>query len=221
MPTSKCDGLKVGDTVNFTAQITVTSCPTEPAEWQQTIQIYPVGINEGLTIDLDLECSCPCENPGSIGYQDKSSICNYHGTQMCGVCDCNDLYYGQNCECSAIDSHSKEGKELACRADNTTTSDCNGRGHCRCGICKCDVRSNREEIVSGRYCECDNFSCDRQKEELCSGPDHGVCECGSCVCKPEWTGPSCDCRALNDTCISPQTGEICSGNGNCKCGVCK
>ena len=43
--------------------------------------------------------------------------------------------------------------------------------------------------MSGDYCECDNFSCDRYNGELCSGPDHGVCQCGKCVCNSEWDSP--------------------------------
>ena len=45
------------------------------------------------------------------------------------------------------------------------------------------------QVVSGDYCECDNFSCDRFNGELCSGPDHGRCECGQCVCNAEWDTP--------------------------------
>lgn len=30
-------------------------------------------------------------------------------------------------------------------------------------------------MVSGNYCECDNFSCDDHNGELCSGEDHGEC----------------------------------------------
>lgn len=33
--TNKCGGLKVGDKVTFTAQITVTKCPTDPRHWNQ------------------------------------------------------------------------------------------------------------------------------------------------------------------------------------------
>ncbi|KAI9588865.1 integrin beta-PS isoform X2 [Glossina fuscipes] len=221
IPTSKCDGLKVGDVVNFTAQILVTSCPADPAEWNQIIQIYPVGINESLIIDLEMLCSCPCEQPGSIGYEVNSPHCNNFGTYMCGICECDEMHVGDNCECSTTDVHSDKEGDLNCRADNTTQVDCSGRGTCLCGVCDCEKRSNPEEIISGRFCECDNFSCERHKQLLCSGPDHGVCECGVCVCKPGWTRSACDCQASNDTCIPPNGGEICSGHGDCECGVCK
>lgn len=64
IPTNKCDGLKVGTVVNFEAVIEVTSCPPNRKDWTQTFQIYPVGINESLTVALEMQCDCPCENPG-------------------------------------------------------------------------------------------------------------------------------------------------------------
>lgn len=62
--TNKCDGLKVGTVVSFQAEILVTSCPPNRKEWNQTFQIYPVGINESLTVELTMQCDCPCENAG-------------------------------------------------------------------------------------------------------------------------------------------------------------
>lgn len=109
---------------------------------------------------------------------------------------------------------------MACRPDNTTTTDCSGRGNCACGVCECDKRQDPTEVISGKFCECDNFSCDRHNGLLCSGPDHGTCQCGVCSCHGHWTGSSCDCFASNETCKNPTTGEICSGNGKCECGQC-
>ena len=221
IPTSKCDNLTVGDVVSFTAQILVTSCPADPRDWNQVIQIYPVGINESLIIDLEMLCSCPCERPGSTGYEINSGSCNSHGTYMCGICECDEQHFGNHCECSTSDVHSSKDSSYGCLADNTTQVECSGRGSCLCGVCDCEKRFNPEEVISGKFCECDNFSCDRQNNQLCSGPDNGVCECGVCVCKPGWTGPACDCRSSNDTCMPPNGGEICSGHGECECGVCK
>ncbi|XP_062141727.1 integrin beta-PS isoform X2 [Drosophila sulfurigaster albostrigata] len=220
--TNKCSGLKVGDKVTFTANITVTKCPTDPKLWKQVIQIYPVGINESMIIDLEMLCSCPCEHPGSIGYEKHSTSCSKSGILMCGICECDDLHFGNTCECSMSDVHLNNGNNNMCRqGNNTNAADCNGRGSCVCGACECKKRSNPEEIISGKYCECENFSCERNKNLLCSGPDHGICECNRCVCKPGWTGSSCDCQTSKDTCMPPNGGEICSGHGTCECGVCK
>lgn len=62
--TNKCDGLKVGDVVQFETEIVVTSCPAEVKDRNQTFQIYPVGVGEALTINLEMLCSCGCETSG-------------------------------------------------------------------------------------------------------------------------------------------------------------
>ncbi|XP_073833072.1 position-specific antigen beta subunit myospheroid isoform X2 [Musca autumnalis] len=221
LATSKCDGLKVGDIVTFNAKIVVTSCPADPAEWKQTIQIYPVGINESLVVDLEMLCSCDCERPGSAGYELNSPQCNNHGKLMCGICDCDDMHFGHSCECSNNEIHPEKINDYGCRADNTSAVDCSGRGTCLCGVCDCEKRANPEEVISGRFCECDNFSCERHEQQLCSGPDHGTCECGQCVCKPGWSGSGCNCKTSNESCYPPGGGEICSGRGECVCGKCE
>ncbi|XP_043660897.1 integrin beta-PS isoform X2 [Drosophila teissieri] len=221
LQTSKCDNLKEGQQVSFTAQIQLLKCPEDPRDWTQTIYISPVGINEFMQIQLSMLCSCPCEQPGSTGYQAQANSCSSHGTSMCGICNCDDSFFGNKCECSATDLNSKYANDTSCRADSTSTTDCSGRGNCVCGACECSKRPNPIEIVSGKYCECDNFSCERNKNQLCTGPDHGTCECGRCKCKPGWTGSNCGCKESNDTCMPPEGGEICSGHGTCECGVCK
>lgn len=98
--TSKCFGLKVGDVVSFTAEIVVTECPENPKNWQQTFEIYPVGINESLTVDLNMICDCPCERPDHSSFELHSAKCQLHGKYKCGQCECDDNYFGRNCECS-------------------------------------------------------------------------------------------------------------------------
>lgn len=98
--TSKCDGLKVGDVVSFSAEIVVTECPPNPKDWLQTFQIYPVGINESLTVDLEMLCGCPCEQPGHPQFEFNSPKCMTHGTYKCGICECDESHFGRKCECS-------------------------------------------------------------------------------------------------------------------------
>jgi len=97
---NKCDGLKVGDKVTFSAEITVVSCPKNPKDWHQTFQIYPVGINESLIIDLEMLCSCPCEYE-DINPINNEKYCNNNGKYKCGLCECDTSYFGNSCECSA------------------------------------------------------------------------------------------------------------------------
>lgn len=49
--------------VTFSIEIEVTACPKDPKDWNQTFQIYPVAINESLTVNLEMLCDCPCEHP--------------------------------------------------------------------------------------------------------------------------------------------------------------
>ncbi|XP_016949132.1 integrin beta-PS isoform X2 [Drosophila biarmipes] len=219
--TAKCENLTQDKLVTFTAHIQLLKCPEDPRDWRQTIHISPVGINEVMEIQLEMLCSCPCENPASPTYEKNSDSCNKHGTSMCGICQCDDSHFGNKCECSATDINSKNANDASCRPDNTTLTDCSGRGNCVCGTCECHKRPNPQEEVSGKFCECDNFSCERNKNQLCSGKDHGICECGQCKCKQGWGGTNCACQESNHTCAPPGGGELCSGHGTCECGTCK
>lgn len=121
-----------------------------------------------------------------------------------------------------LNMHSASPHERDCRADNITSTDCSGRGRCVGGLCKCDMRINPEEFISGKYCECDNFSCTNEHGLLCSEPESEFCECGRCICRPGWSGISlCTCDNSNDTCMPPDRGLICSGRGKCICGTCE
>ena len=225
--TNKCSGLKVGSKVTFTAKIELVKCPRDPREWQQRIEISPVGINESVVVDLSLVCQCECELPGRPGWEENSPRCGGVGTHRCGVCDCPADHFGRQCECSAANLSFQGEWEAGCRPDNSSQTLCNNRGDCICGKCECLPREREEEVVSGEFCECDNFSCDRHDGELCSGPEHGECVCGSCACNSEWDVPgytACECRASNETCITPfgkYINQLCSGHGECECGECK
>ncbi|XP_019867658.2 integrin beta-PS isoform X2 [Aethina tumida] len=222
--TNKCGNIKVGDLITFRIDIEVIECPKDPKDWTQTIQIYPIGINESLTIDLEMLCSCDCERPGHPSFKFNAPECNNHGTYMCGICDCVEGAFGRNCECTPDSFADLENKTTSCIHPNSTSQiECSGRGQCSCGRCECHPRQHENEHVYGDYCECDDFSCERHNGKLCSGPDHGICDCGKCRCQEGWDGPNCACQKSNATCYLPgvENGEICSGHGVCECGVCK
>lgn len=217
--TNVCRGLKVGSTVSFDIDIEVKSCPKRPSEYNQTIQIYPVGLNEALLIDLEIVCECDCEKPWNI--EEHSPKCSNHGNLVCGICVCDPFRYGRYCECDVKESDPAKDS-LNCFKGNETRV-CSGRGQCLCGVCECQQRKNDPESrIYGKHCECDNFSCFHHDNKICSGPDHGTCECGVCKCnEKEWSGPACECRKSVDKCIDPKSGKICSGHGECICGECK
>ncbi|XP_022079781.1 integrin beta-1-B-like [Acanthaster planci] len=214
----ECSDLKLGNTVNFTLSITATTCPEERVK---TFNVRPIGFSEELTVTVEVVCDCDCEAQKVIN-SDKCSMGN--GTLECGTCKCNPGRYGQDCECSSDDADLGDN-DSSCRAGNSSIV-CSGRGSCVCGLCVCFQRPNPSEQVSGKHCECDNFSCDRYKGELCGGPDRGVCVCddktkrSKCNCRPGYKGDACECSTRTDTCTA-SNGLICNGVGTCNCGKCE
>lgn len=216
MESNKCENIKLGETVNFTASITGPACSKDSSANSREITISPVGLNEKLRIKLDLICECECDKAPYV--EPKSPVCNGNGTLTCGLCSCDPGYSGKTCECSALDAATKLSEN--CRLDNQS-AECSNRGVCECGKCICNrMSSNVKRTYSGDYCECDDFSCPNFNKMLCGGSTHGVCKCGKCICKPEYTGANCNCPTSNATCLT-KNGELCNGYGVCECGDCK
>jgi len=63
--------------VTFEVRLEVKKCPEDPEQWSNTIQIYPVGIEEKLTATVFLDCDCPCELPEST-VSEPVSFCRSH-----------------------------------------------------------------------------------------------------------------------------------------------
>lgn len=55
----------MGQTVTFVAKIDITECPKNPADWNQSFDIYVVGLEEKVTVNLEMICKCPCEIEGN------------------------------------------------------------------------------------------------------------------------------------------------------------
>lgn len=221
--TDKCGNIKVGDVVTFKIDLEVLKCPKNRADHFQTIHIHPIGINETLIIDLEMLCECDCEKPGDKYYKEYAAACSNMGIYKCGICECYPGAYGPHCECLPDDLTANATTTDCIQRNLPNAVECSGRGQCVCKKCICETRASENERIYGRFCECDNFSCDRHDGKLCSGPDHGTCDCGTCHCKEEWEGPNCGCIKSKATCYAPGVvdGKICSGHGTCQCGVCK
>ncbi|KAI4464716.1 integrin beta subunit [Holotrichia oblita] len=212
-----CSNLQLDEIVNFTATIKPLECL--PGSNTHRIQIKPEGVNEALILELEVACSCDCAEPTNPDYVANSSKCFNNGHEVCGICECHTGYFGSTCECNAESVSSVE--DTNCKKDPSLPEICSGLGSCKCGKCVCDERPG-DQLIYGKYCECNNFSCRRVKGELCSGPDHGKCSCGKCECLSGWIGEACDCRDTTATCIDPRgNGKICSERGECVCGECQ
>ncbi|KAF7657756.1 hypothetical protein LDENG_00022280 [Lucifuga dentata] len=202
-----CSGLKIGDTVSFSVEAQLRSCPKEKTH---TFTIKPRGFTDSLEVTVDFACSCSCENEAEA----NSSLCSHgNGTYECGVCQCHSGRLGPHCECSVEDYSQSDDANCIPKQGSLI---CSGRGNCVCGQCYC--HANEFGQVWGKYCECDDFNCLRFKGVLCSG--RGKCNCGFCECDSGWKGENCNCSTRTDTCMS-SIGLLCSGRGQCVCGVCE
>ncbi|XP_061550009.1 integrin beta-1-like [Phycodurus eques] len=206
----KCSDISVGDEVTFKISVESQECPSHSKP--ESIKIKPLGIAEEVEVVLNFICECQCSAQG----EPNSNKCNGHGTFECGTCNCNEGRIGRLCECST-DEVRTEDLDYNCRKNNGTDI-CSNNGDCVCGTCECKKRENPTEIISGMFCECDNFNCDRSNNKLCGG--HGRCECRACFCDGNYTGSACDCSLDISMCLA-KNGHICNGRGTCECGSCK
>uniref|UniRef100_A0ABI7ZK02 Integrin beta n=1 Tax=Felis catus TaxID=9685 RepID=A0ABI7ZK02_FELCA len=203
----KCEGLKIGDTASFEVSAEARSCPGKQAE--HTFTLRPVGFRDSLEVGVTYSCRCGC----STGLEPDSARCSGNGTYVCGLCDCNPSYLGTRCECQ--EGESQSGYQNLCREAEGKPL-CSGRGECSCNQCSC-FESEFGKIY-GAFCQCDNFSCARNRGVLCSG--HGECHCGECKCHAGYIGDNCNCSTDISTCLA-KDGQICSDRGHCVCGQCQ
>uniref|UniRef100_A0A7N6B6P5 Integrin beta n=1 Tax=Anabas testudineus TaxID=64144 RepID=A0A7N6B6P5_ANATE len=207
----KCSNISIGDEVYFNISIESKKCPSNGKS--EIIKIKPLGFTEEVELVLNFICDCQCASKG----EPNSAKCHEgYGTFECGACKCNEGRIGRVCECSK-DEVRTEDLDANCRKDNGTDI-CSNNGDCVCGTCECKKRENPAEVYSGKYCECDNFNCDRSNNKLCGG--HGRCECRKCICDTNYTGSACDCSLDTTSCLA-KNGQICNGRGTCECGSCK
>ncbi|XP_063069558.1 integrin beta-2-like [Engraulis encrasicolus] len=203
-----CEGVKLGQEITFNITVTAEECLSDVA-----FVVRPSGFNEKLTVGISTRCECECDDPNV----ENHPHCNDQGEIKCGTCQCNKDFTGQRCECDQTQRDDAALKEL-CKAPNSTT-ECEGRGECICGLCEC-----HKNLISGKryyekYCQCDDENCNRHNNQLCSGPDQGTCQCGTCKCKAGYEGDSCQCKTSNESCITSKN-TICHGRGKCVCDKC-
>lgn len=203
----KCEGLKIGDTASFEVSVEARSCPGRHTT--QSFTLRPVGFRDSLQVEVAYNCTCGC----STGLEPNSARCSGNGTYVCGLCECDPSYLGTRCECQ--EGENQSGYQNLCREAEGKPL-CSGRGECSCNQCSC-FESEFGRIY-GPFCECDSFSCARNKGVLCSG--HGECHCGECKCHVGYIGDNCNCSTDISTCRA-KDGQICSDRGRCVCGQCQ
>ncbi|XP_063601209.1 integrin beta-PS-like [Penaeus indicus] len=214
---SSCQGLVAGDEVQFLVEVTATKCPDNEKDWNPVIDVYPVGRQGSLQINLAMHCQCTCDKPGDKGYIANADECNRSGDFKCGVCECHEGFLGKSCECNDVDSTGTISEDT-CRQTNTSAI-CSNRGQCKCGQCHCNVPTDSNQKIYGDFCECTNYQeCVGDGGLTCSG--HGTCECNECQCDDGWSGSLCSCDEADDKCKNPDMDEICSGHGTCTCNKC-
>lgn len=216
--TNLCLGFTVDDQINFDIEVELLSCPQKMEKYREIIRIAPMGLNEGLILEVEMLCSCDCQEESRK--EIISPRCNRRGSYECGICVCNPDSYGQKCECSSEDLNTIKSDEN-CRTINNRneTTICSGRGHCICGKCSCF--ETRGHNFTGKHCGCDNADCEMFEGSLCGGPQRGRCRCGSCECNANWSGENCGCSLDRTPCTDPMTQKVCNGRGKCVCGSCQ
>ena len=106
-----------------------------------------MGVNETLTVHLEMICDCDCERPGSSeSFETNSPQCGNHGNLNCGICNCEKGFFGKKCECNVNDRGLSNVTESVCRAEKDTV-DCSGRGRCECNECNCYSRLDPNEVT--------------------------------------------------------------------------
>ncbi|XP_048754285.1 integrin beta-1-B-like isoform X2 [Ostrea edulis] len=215
--TNKCENLSIGESVKFNVTLEVKNCPPKGEE-DKILKIKPVGLYDTLTIKLRIKCECDCESEKEREDNKNHVNCNYNGTFVCGMCVCNEPFFGEKCDCDK-GTGTIADKERECIQDKNTTIICNGRGECNCGKCTCRERQKgTSQFYTGTFCECDDYSCPYFSGLICGGLSRGQCNCGTCECQPGFTGKNCGCSTDNSTCM--YNGELCNGQGTCECGKC-
>lgn len=205
-----CTDVQIGQEVSFEVSVTVDDCNLKEKAFSL---ITPFG---NVEINLDFICSCQCEKEAKT--EKSRAHCSGNGTLICGQCICDQGWAGRKCQCT----EESKAKPNQCLRDNTTeTKECSGDGTCLCGDCVCKKNDLLPgEIINGKYCECSNMDCPRDRDTglICGGPERGECVCGNCNCSGNWTGQSCSCTKRTDSCI--KDGVLCNGFGTCECGNC-
>ena len=91
-----------------------------------------------MQININYLCDCECTRAA----EGNSSSCSTNGTSECGICKCNEGFFGDICHCneSSLVGGSVNDTLLPCLSDPTdNTTICSNQGSCICGQCVCNL----------------------------------------------------------------------------------
>ncbi|KAI5639674.1 integrin beta chain VWA domain-containing protein [Phthorimaea operculella] len=195
---------------SFKAALKVKRCPLDN-KFKHSFTIKSAGLADEVTVEVEVLCECDCERNG----EKKSPKCSLneksHGTFQCGVCKCEDGWYGKTCQCAG-DSTEKDDLRKCTPPSTTGAKICSDRGICRCGKCEC-----WEGYDDLDQCQRRTDDCPTHNQRPCAG--HGTCVRGNCSCVAGWTGAKCECPLDKGVCLGAN-GQECSGHGYCDCDKC-
>ncbi|XP_028924941.1 integrin beta-2 [Ornithorhynchus anatinus] len=206
-PKGDCDNVKINEEITFQVKVVATECVKN-----QSFVIRPLGFTDTLTVKVESQCTCPCDESKS-----DRKHCNNKGNVECGICRCDPGFVGKNCECETKGKSSQD-LEVSCKKDNNSVT-CSGLGDCVCGQCICHTSDTPNKQIYGTFCECDNVNCERYDMKVCGGEERGRCDCGQCKCNPDYEGSACHCKKSIEGCLNSR-GSECSGRGKCICNIC-
>ncbi|XP_065056412.1 integrin beta-1-like [Rhopilema esculentum] len=204
-----CTGVEFGEEVQFNVSMEASECSKQLKE----VRGFRIRTSfDDVFVNLKLVCNCECDDP--IYDVKDSPICNNKGSLKCGQCACEPTYKGRFCQCNQTTNED----DTQCRINGKVCSD---RGICECGECvQCFTSPNAGEHIYGAFCECSNATCPKSFGQICGGKERGSCECNKCVCKSNWTGPTCGDECINSTAGCIYNNKICNNKGSCICGRC-
>ncbi|OQV14598.1 Integrin beta pat-3 [Hypsibius exemplaris] len=215
--TSACDNLRVGSKVEWNVTVELLNClkgDRNNNSENLVTKIHPLGLSEELILEIEPLCQCDCQKKEN--QVRDAGFCSGQGHMTCGACVCHAGFHGANCACDlkARDNHTAD-----CTPSDPGQGICSGRGACNCGQCDCFEQARETDTVSGKFCEVDDFSCEKDDSgQVCSG--HGTCKFQQCSCDVGYSGSRCECPEDTTECVAKKNGKICNGKGSCKCGRC-
>lgn len=223
----RCDNVKLDgkDTIyEFTA--TAKSCPvTDGNPSYPPVMMTSSSLTESVAIKFNVLCSCGCSMSAT---GDLDTFCSSKGSVVCGICQCNPGYAGNQCQCSNTDSSTNQDR---CKVGGVGDI-CSNNGQCECGKCICD------DFYNGEFCQCSDKGCSSTPvqnggggicggNDLVTGLEKGTCRnCNGdkrCECKNGWTLNDKDntCSCHTKLCQVNATSSVCNDNGKCTCTTCQ